>query len=79
MAKIFTLIFLVSMSSYAIAQVIQPTSYTFMKVHVKNEKGETENSRFFIGKLPKINQSVEMIYVGNNQDGSMNFQLKVKE
>lgn len=54
-----------------------PLSYTFMQVHVKN-KGETDNQKFFVGPLPREGEAVEMVYVGSEPDGAMNFQLRTK-
>lgn len=58
--------------------------YYFMQVHVKiyndkTEQNETANEKFFIGRLPKVGEGVEMVYIGSNDDGSMNFNLKVKD
>lgn len=54
------------------------TDFTFMEVKVMN-KGKLTNDKFFIGPLPEVGQSVEMVYVGSREDGAMRFQLKVKQ
>lgn len=56
----------------------QSTFYTFLILKVINEKGDIENEKFFVGALPKIGEAVEMIYVGNENDGGMRFQLRTK-
>jgi hypothetical protein len=42
------------------------------------EEGVTANEKFFIGPLPSVGQAVEMVYVGSEDDGAMNFQLRTK-
>lgn len=55
----------------------KPTDFTFMVVHVINE-GKTDNQKFFVGRLPKVGEAVEMIYIGDDKDGSMKFQLRTR-
>lgn len=51
--------------------------FTFMAVHVIDH-GVTANEKFFLGPLPKKGEAVEMVYVGDQEDGAMKFQLRVK-
>jgi len=52
--------------------------FYFMEVKVKiGEK--TDNSKFFIGRLPVPGEAVEMVYVNDTIDGGMRFQLRVKK
>lgn len=52
-------------------------NWTFMSVLAKDHNA-VANDKFFIGRLPKKGEAVEMIYTGDNSDGSMNFQLRVR-
>jgi hypothetical protein len=40
---------------------------------------EVNNKKYFEGQLPVVGQCAEMIYVGPNRDGEMQFQLHAKE
>jgi hypothetical protein len=54
------------------------TEYTYAEIHVI-EYGKTANEKFFIGRLPVEGEAVEMVYIGSRKDGSMRFQLRVRE
>lgn len=53
-------------------------SYTFCEMIVRNPEGEIDNSKFFEGPLPKVGQAVEMVYVGDSDEGALRFQLRTK-
>lgn len=55
-----------------------PVDFTFMDVRV-TDHGKVANEKFFIGPLPEPGQAVEMIYIGPGDNGSMKFQLRVKQ
>lgn len=71
------------MASHAIAQVSNSTAhaYTAFAFKVTDETGRTNNSKFFVGRLPLLGESVEYVYVGNFEDDpdTMRFQLKVRQ
>ena len=54
-----------------------PTEFIFMVVHAVDH-GQTVNEKFFIGRLPKVGEAVEMVYVAPQDDGGMKFQLRTK-
>lgn len=52
--------------------------WVFMEVEAVDH-GKPANEKFFIGPLPEPGQAVEMIYIGPGENGSMKFQLRVKQ
>lgn len=52
--------------------------FTFMTLHAIDH-GVTVNDKFFLGRLPSDGETVEMVYIGSETDGSMKFQLRVKQ
>jgi hypothetical protein len=68
-------IILANIHSYATSA---ERAYTYLEVHAL-DKRRTINERFFEGPLPAIGQCAEMVYVGQKQDGTMQFQLSAKE
>ena len=54
------------------------TEYTCFLVHVTTPNG-IENEKFFVGRLPKIGEAVEFVYVGESRNGGMRLQLRVRE
>lgn len=55
-----------------------PQEWVFMEVEAVDH-GKPANEKFFIGPLPEPGQAVEMIYIGPGENGSMKFQLRVKQ
>ena len=53
------------------------TDYTYCEIHATTEDGKTINEKFFDGRLPQIGEAVEMVFVGNRDNGAMMFQLRV--
>src|SRR5262249_27775372 len=53
--------------------------YRFMSVLVQDENGKPVNEKFFLGRLPKQGEAVEMVFMGTNAEGAMIFQLRVKK
>ena len=68
-----------AMSSLDIQDSTPDAEYTYMTVKCTDMSGNLQNEKFFIGALPLVGESVEMVYVGDFPDGSMRFQLKVKD
>lgn len=67
------------MTDTSMKYTFKPT-YTFMEVGVKNENGERNDEKFFVGRLPREGETVEMVYVGRNAtSGDLRFQLRVVE
>lgn len=54
-------------------------TYTYHSVHVIGNDGKPANDKFFVGRLPQVGEAVEMVYVGDTDDGAMRFQLRVKD
>lgn len=86
-----TIIGILLMSGVAVGAVVAqnnpPTaaaSFTALAIKVTLSDGTLANEKFFVGRLPKIGESVEYVYVGkfDAADGDpdmMRFQLKVRE
>jgi hypothetical protein len=69
------------MAGDAQAQLIVSTdpTYSFMTVKV-TDHGQLANEKFFLGRLPTAGETVDMVYVGEDErdPGSMRFQLRVR-
>lgn len=40
--------------------------------------GVVHNERYFIGRMPRPGEAVELVYIGDNEQNEMRFQLRVR-
>lgn len=70
----------VALGQSAKVEIAKPVRYTFMQVGVLGLDGNRDDEKFFVGRLPKEGEAVEMVYVGRDPDNdNLNFQLRVRQ